>query len=141
MFLDAFEGVGLPRQREQQALAGKLRVVAVSGARRSPRLPDVPTFKELGVDIIDHGDEIDAEIIALMAQKGGVEVGAGTTVLWDFGQEGVCPDHHFQNAALLMTRVLSKPAPGLLLAAAAMIVVVMLPSIKSKREEAFQDAD
>ena len=51
---------------------------------------------------------------ALMAQKGGVEVGAGTTVLWDFGQEGVCPDHHFQNAALLMTRVLSKPAPGLL---------------------------
>jgi len=34
--------------------------------------------------------------------------------LWDFGQEGVCPDHHFENAALLMTRVLSKPAPGLL---------------------------
>ena len=51
---------------------------------------------------------------ALMARKGGVEVGAGTTVLWDFGQEGVCPDHHFENAALLMTRVLSKPAPGLL---------------------------
>ena len=51
---------------------------------------------------------------ALMAQKGGVEVGAGTTVLWDFGQEGVCPDHHFDNAALLMARVLSKPAPGLL---------------------------
>jgi D-threonine aldolase len=51
---------------------------------------------------------------ALMARKGGVEVGAGTTVLWDFSQEGVCPDHHFENAALLMTRVLSKPAPGLL---------------------------
>ena len=51
---------------------------------------------------------------ALMARKGGVEVGAGTTVLWDFGQEGVCPDHHFEHAALLMTRVLSKPAPGLL---------------------------
>ncbi|WP_428420070.1 tripartite tricarboxylate transporter permease [Methylibium sp.] len=30
---------------------------------------------------------------------------------------------------------------GLLLAAVAMIVVVMLPSIRSKREEAFQDAD
>jgi putative tricarboxylic transport membrane protein len=30
---------------------------------------------------------------------------------------------------------------GLLLAAVAMIVVVMLPSIKNKREEAFQDAD
>ncbi|MDP2005018.1 MAG: tripartite tricarboxylate transporter permease, partial [Rubrivivax sp.] len=30
---------------------------------------------------------------------------------------------------------------GLLLAALLMIVVVMLPSIKNKREEAFQDAD
>lgn len=37
-----------------------------------------------------------------------------------------------------VTRPLSA---GLLLAAAAMIVVVMLPSIKSKREEAFQEAD
>ncbi|MFM2343201.1 MAG: hypothetical protein RLZZ592_2854, partial [Pseudomonadota bacterium] len=30
---------------------------------------------------------------------------------------------------------------GLLIAAALMVVVVMLPSIKNKREEAFQDAD
>jgi len=37
-----------------------------------------------------------------------------------------------------MTRPLSA---GLLVAAAAMIVVVLLPSIKSKRQEAFQDAD
>ncbi|MEY4910129.1 MAG: hypothetical protein RL260_3847, partial [Pseudomonadota bacterium] len=37
-----------------------------------------------------------------------------------------------------MTRPLSA---GLLLAAFAMVVVVMLPSIKNKREEAFQDAD
>lgn len=37
-----------------------------------------------------------------------------------------------------VTRPLSA---GLLLAATAMIVVVMLPSIKSKRQEAFQDAD
>ena len=37
-----------------------------------------------------------------------------------------------------MTRPLSA---GLLLASFAMIVVVMLPSIKNKREEAFQDAD
>ena len=48
---------------------------------------------------------------ALLAQRGDVEVGAGTTVLWDFGQEGVCPDHHFLNAAVLLTRVLSKPTP------------------------------
>jgi TctA family transporter len=37
-----------------------------------------------------------------------------------------------------MTRPLSA---GLLIAAALMIVVVMLPSIRSKREVAFQDAD
>jgi TctA family transporter len=37
-----------------------------------------------------------------------------------------------------MTRPLSA---GLLVAAALMVVVVMLPSIKNKREEAFQDAD
>jgi len=37
---------------------------------------------------------------------------------------------------------LSRPlSAGLLLAALALLVVVMLPSIKSKREEAFQDAD
>ena len=37
-----------------------------------------------------------------------------------------------------MTRPLSA---GLLIAAALMIVVVMLPSIKAKREEAFQEED
>jgi D-threonine aldolase len=46
---------------------------------------------------------------ALLARRGDVEVGAGTTVLWDFGQEGVCPDHHFLNAAVLLARVISKP--------------------------------
>jgi TctA family transporter len=49
--------------------------------------------------------------------------------------------------ALLLSRgewgtFLTRPlSAGLLLAALAMVVVVMLPSIKSKREVAFQDAD
>jgi tripartite-type tricarboxylate transporter receptor subunit TctC len=30
---------------------GKLRVVAVTGEKRSPLLPDAPTLKELGIDI------------------------------------------------------------------------------------------
>ncbi|HEY1396897.1 MULTISPECIES: tripartite tricarboxylate transporter permease [unclassified Roseateles] len=49
--------------------------------------------------------------------------------------------------ALLLSRgdwttFMSRPlSAGLLIAAALMVVVVMLPSIKNKREEAFQDAD
>lgn len=48
---------------------------------------------------------------ALLAQQPDTEVGAGTTVLWDFGQAEVCPDHHFLNGAMLMCRVISKPTP------------------------------
>ena len=51
---------------------------------------------------------------ATLAQHEGVEVGAGTTVLWDFGQAQTCPDYDFLNGAMLLTRVISKPAPGLL---------------------------
>jgi len=38
-----------------------------------------------------------------------VEVGAGTTVLWDFGQAEVSPDQEFLNAAVIFARVISKP--------------------------------
>jgi len=51
---------------------------------------------------------------ALLAQHDDVEVGAGTTVLWDFGQAEVCPNHQFLNAAVLFSRVVSKPQPDLL---------------------------
>jgi D-serine deaminase-like pyridoxal phosphate-dependent protein len=51
---------------------------------------------------------------ALLAQHDDVEVGAGTTVLWDFGQAEVCPGHNFLNAAVLFSRVVSKPQPDLL---------------------------
>ncbi len=45
-----------------------------------------------------------------LAQHEGVEVGAGTPVLWDFGQTEISPDLEFQNAAVLLTRVVSHPA-------------------------------
>ena len=38
-----------------QAQAGAIRVVAVSGTNRSAYLPDVPTFKEQGFDIVGSG--------------------------------------------------------------------------------------
>jgi tripartite-type tricarboxylate transporter receptor subunit TctC len=34
-----------------QAAAGKVKILAVSTARRSPYLPDVPTLKESGIDV------------------------------------------------------------------------------------------
>lgn len=45
-----------------------------------------------------------------MAQRHDVEVGAGTTVLWDAGQPKTCPEMNFQNAAVLISRVISHPA-------------------------------
>ena len=48
----------------------------------------------------------------ILAARGDVEVGAGTTVLWDFGQPLLSPDLDFLNAVVLLTRVVSHPAPG-----------------------------
>jgi D-serine deaminase-like pyridoxal phosphate-dependent protein len=45
----------------------------------------------------------------LLARFPEVEVGAGTTVLWDFGQAEVCPDLDFLPAAVLLMRVISRP--------------------------------
>ena len=38
-----------------QHTAGKLRILAISGAKRSPFVPDVPTFKEAGLDLAATG--------------------------------------------------------------------------------------
>jgi tripartite-type tricarboxylate transporter receptor subunit TctC len=38
-----------------QRKAGRVRVLATSGAQRSPFLPDIPTFKEAGYDIVGEG--------------------------------------------------------------------------------------
>lgn len=48
----------------------------------------------------------------ILAERGDVEVGAGTTVLWDCGQPTISPDLDYLNAAVLLARVISKPAPG-----------------------------
>lgn len=48
----------------------------------------------------------------ILAPRGDVELGAGTTVLWDFGQPITSPYLGFLNAAVLLARVVSHPAPG-----------------------------
>jgi len=49
---------------------------------------------------------------ALHAARPDVSLSPGTTVLWDAGYAHKLPDLPFEPAAVLMTRVLSRPAPG-----------------------------
>ena len=44
-------GISSLSEFDAQAKAGKLRILGVSSAQRSPDAPDVPTFKESGVDV------------------------------------------------------------------------------------------
>lgn len=44
-------GISSLSEFDAQAKAGKLRILGVSSAARLPEAPDVPTFKELGVDV------------------------------------------------------------------------------------------
>jgi len=46
----------------------------------------------------------------LHARREGVECSPGTCVLWDANSLGKLPDLDFQNAAVLLTRVISRPA-------------------------------
>jgi D-threonine aldolase len=48
----------------------------------------------------------------ILAEHPGVEVGAGTTVLWDAGQRKSSPHLDFLNAAVLLARVVSRPQAG-----------------------------
>jgi D-serine deaminase-like pyridoxal phosphate-dependent protein len=48
------------------------------------------------------------------AKRNGVEMSPGTTLLWDWGYAASFRDLGFLNAAVLLTRVISKPADGLI---------------------------
>ena len=39
-----------------QAQAGRIRILGVTGAKRSPQFPDLPTFREQGIDFMDDVD-------------------------------------------------------------------------------------
>lgn len=45
----------------------------------------------------------------ILSDQPGVEVGAGTSLLWDAGQPAISPDLDYLNAAVLLTRVISRP--------------------------------
>ena len=44
-------GIDTPAEFAEQHRAGKLRVIATSGAQRASQFPDVPTLREQGVDV------------------------------------------------------------------------------------------
>ena len=44
-------GFDTPAEFAEYHKAGKLRILALSGAQRNPTFPGVPTFKEQGIDI------------------------------------------------------------------------------------------
>jgi D-threonine aldolase len=46
----------------------------------------------------------------VLARRYGIQVGAGTIALWDSGQDGLSPDMPFEPAAVIMTRIISRPA-------------------------------
>lgn len=48
---DIDAGVPYPSEVQAQVAAGNLKILAVTGAERSPYWPQVPTFKELGLDV------------------------------------------------------------------------------------------
>ncbi|MGA0560690.1 D-TA family PLP-dependent enzyme [Larkinella sp. VNQ87] len=48
------------------------------------------------------------------ARRPNVWCSPGTCLLWDWGYSDGLPEQHFEWAALLITRVISKPAPGLI---------------------------
>ncbi|HET8746236.1 MAG TPA: tripartite tricarboxylate transporter substrate-binding protein [Ramlibacter sp.] len=75
-----------------QHKAGKLKLVAVSGEKRSPLVPDVPTFKEQGFDVViensaalygpaklprDMVERLHAGVTAMLAKQEALEKMAG----------------------------------------------------------------
>jgi D-serine deaminase-like pyridoxal phosphate-dependent protein len=72
-----------------------LRAMEAAGLRAPPRIVagGTPTFP-------------------IHARRGSVECSPGTCVLWDAGYARMLPDLSFRHAAILLTRVISRPTPN-----------------------------
>lgn len=73
-------------------------------------------FEALGGELKRQGFPVEERIFggsptfAIHAQRAGIELSPGTTVLWDHGYASNFPDLEFLTAAVVLTRVVSKPA-------------------------------
>jgi D-threonine aldolase len=48
------------------------------------------------------------------AKRSGVECSPGTFIYWDKGYEKILKEQHYLHAAIVITRVISKPSPGII---------------------------
>ncbi len=73
------------------------------------------------IEEIEHNGIAPVKIVAggtptfpVHAQRKGVDLSPGTILLWDFGYSTSFPDMDFLHSAILLTRIVSKPAKDLL---------------------------
>jgi D-threonine aldolase len=96
------------------AYDGHIHETDLDTLKEKTRIAFEPVWKLIG-DLRSGGLDVPNTIAAgtptssLLAKHDNIEVGAGTTVLWDFGQSESTPDLDFQNAAVLLARVVSQP--------------------------------
>lgn len=89
-----------PEVRRQECDAAFAPVAALRELMRTRRLP-VPTLITSGTPTFH-----------FHVRRPDVECSPGTCVLWDYGYSSQLHDLDFLHAALVLTRVVSKPAPG-----------------------------
>jgi D-serine deaminase-like pyridoxal phosphate-dependent protein len=89
-----------PERRRERCEAGYAPVAALAEAIREAGLP-APTIVAGG-----------SITFPLHAERPDVELSPGTTLLWDSGNSQICADLPFLHAAVLATRVVSRPHDG-----------------------------
>lgn len=89
-----------PARRRERCEAGYAPVEALVASIRAAGLPP-PAVVAGG-----------SPTFPFHAERPGVELSPGTTLLWDRGYSRICEDLPFVPAAVLATRVVSRPRPG-----------------------------
>jgi D-serine deaminase-like pyridoxal phosphate-dependent protein len=101
------------------AYDGHIRAADLVERRRqwTPVADSVENFREELTRILGTAPQVVAggsSTSGLWLERSQVEVSAGTTTLWDYGQTKTCPESEIIHAAVLLARVISRPAEGLL---------------------------
>lgn len=82
-------GVGEAQEIRSQLDAGQLRILAVFGAQRTERLPDVPTVQELGFDVV---------LTKFRGIAGPVGLPADVIEAWERGVQRVLENPQYRSA-------------------------------------------